>query len=111
MFKEKTQSKQLHFQSIKTRILALTLAILTAFTALPSQTAYATSVGGSGTVKGDGNSQGTGGSIGGTVGYGSGGFARNNTGYRFYMVDKNFNRVTELMSTTLYFHSQKQMCF
>lgn len=78
---------------MKYKIIALTLALLTAFTALPSQTAYAE---GSGTVSGDGNSQGTGGSIGGTVGYGSGGFARNNTGYRFYMVDKNFNRVTDV---------------
>ena len=93
MFKEKTQSKQLHFQSIKTRILALTLALLTAFTALPSQTAYAE---GSGTVSGDGNSQGTGGSIGGAVGHKSGGFAKVNQGYRFYMVDKNFNRVTDV---------------
>lgn len=97
MFKEKTQSRQLHFQSIKTRILALTLALLTTFTALPSTTAYAE---GSGTVSGDGNSQGTGGSIGGTVGYKSGGFARNNTGYRFYMVDKNFNRVTDVYDFT-----------
>ena len=43
---------------IKQRIIALTLALLTAFTALPSQTAYATSVGGSGTVNGNNNSQG-----------------------------------------------------
>lgn len=93
MFKEKTHSKQLHFQSIKTRILALTLAILTAFTALPSQTAYAE-------VNGDGNSQGTGSGIGNTVGYGSGGFARNNTGYRFYLVDNNFNRVTDVYDYT-----------
>ena len=97
MFKEKTQSKQLHFQSIKTRILALTLALLTAFTALPSTTAYAE---GSGTVSGDGNSQGTGGSIGGTVGYGSGGFAKVNQGYRFYMIDNNFNRVTDVYDFT-----------
>lgn len=92
MFKEK-QSKQSHFQSIKTRILALTLALLTAFTTLPSTTAYAE---GSGTVSGDGNSQGTGGSIGGAVGYKSGGFAKVNQGYRFYMVDNNFNRVTDV---------------
>lgn len=93
MFKEKTQSRQLHFQSIKTRILALTLALLTTFTTLPSTTAYAE---GSGTVSGDGNSQGTGGSIGGVVGYGSGGFAKVNQGYRFYMIDNNFNRVTDV---------------
>lgn len=78
---------------IKQRILALTLAILTAFTALPSTTAYAE-------VNGDGNSQGTGSGIGNTVGYGSGGFARNNTGYRFYMVDNNFNRVTDVYDYT-----------
>ena len=74
---------------IKQRLIALTLALLTAFTALPSQTAYAE-------VNGDGNSQGTGSGIGNTVGYGSGGFARNNTGYRFYMIDNNFNRVTDV---------------
>lgn len=94
MFKEKTQSRQLHFQSIKTRILALTLALLTAFTALPSTTAYAE---GSGTVSGNNNSQGGNTSIGGgVVGYGSGGFAKVNQGYRFYMIDNNFNRVTDV---------------
>ena len=93
MEKNKAHQTSQGFNRIRTRILALTLAILTAFTALPSTTAYAE---GSGTVSGDGNSQGTGGSIGGTVGYGSGGFAKVNQGYRFYMVDNNFNRVTDV---------------
>lgn len=78
---------------IKQRLIALTLAILTAFTALPSTTAYAE---GSGTVNGNNNSQGGNTSIGGGVGYKSGGFAKVNQGYRFYMVDKNFNRVTDV---------------
>lgn len=87
MFKEKTQSRQLHFQSIKTRILALILALLTAFTALPFQTAYADSVGGN--VSG-----------GGTGGMGASSDAKawssNDQGYRFYLVDENFNRVTDV---------------
>lgn len=93
MFKE----KQLHFQSIKTRILALTLVLLTAFTALSSTTAYAE---GSGTVNGNNNSQGGNTSIGGGVGYKSGGFAKVNQGYRFYMIDNNFNRVTDVYDFT-----------
>lgn len=89
--------RQKRKKSIRSRILALTLALLTAFTALPSQTAYATSIGGSGTVNGNNNSQGGNTSIGGgAVGHGSGGFAKVNQGYRFYMIDNNFNRVTDV---------------
>lgn len=50
-------------------------------------------------VDGNGNTQGTGGSIG-TVGYGSGGFLKNNEGYRFYIIDNNFNRVTDVYDFT-----------
>ncbi len=87
MFKEKTQSRQLHFQSIKTRILALILALLTAFTALPSQTTYADSVGGN--VSGGGT-----GGMGATTDAKA--WSSNDQGYRFYLVDENFNRVTDV---------------
>lgn len=50
-------------------------------------------------VDGNGNTQGTGGSIG-TVGYGSGGFLKNNEGYRFYIIDNNFNRVSDVYDFT-----------
>ena len=79
--------RQKRKKSIRSRILALTLAILTAFTALPSQTAYADSVGGN--VSG-----------GGTGGMGASSDAKawssNDQGYRFYLVDENFNRVTDV---------------
>ncbi len=84
MFKEKTQSRQLHFQSIKTRILALTLALLTTFTALP---VYADSVGGN--VSGGGT-----GGMGATTDAKA--WSSNDQGYRFYLVDENFNRVTDV---------------
>ncbi len=50
-------------------------------------------------VDGNGNSQGGSGSIG-AVGYGSGGFLKANQGYRFYIVDNNFNRVTDVYDFT-----------
>ncbi len=50
-------------------------------------------------VDGNGNSQGSSGSIG-AVGYGSGGFLKANQGYRFYIVDNNFNRVTDVYDFT-----------
>ena len=50
-------------------------------------------------VDGNGNSQGSSGSIG-AVGYGSGGFLKNNEGYRFYIIDNNFNRVSDVYDFT-----------
>lgn len=91
---EKHSMDRKKIPKIKQRLIALTLALLTAFTTLPSTTAYAE---GSGTVNGNNNSQGGNTSIGGgVVGHGSGGFAKINQGYRFYMIDNNFNRVTDV---------------
>lgn len=77
--------RQKRKKSIRSRILALTLAILTAFTALTSQTAYASSVGGN--VSGGGT-----GGMGATTDAKA--WSSNDQGYRFYLVDENFNRVT-----------------
>ena len=79
--------RQKRSKSIRSRILALTLALLTAFTALPSQTAYADSVGGN--VSGGGT-----GGMGATTDAKA--WSSNDQGYRFYLVDENFNRVTDI---------------
>ena len=79
--------RQKRSKSIRSRILALTLALLTAFTALPSQTAYADSVGGN--VSGGGT-----GGMGATTDAKA--WSSNDQGYRFYLVDENFNRVTDV---------------
>lgn len=87
MEKNKAHQTSQGFSRIRTRILALTLAILTALTALPSQTAYASSVGGN--VSGGGT-----GGMGATTDAKA--WSSNDQGYRFYLVDENFNRVTDV---------------
>lgn len=87
MEKNKAHQTSQGFSRIRTRILALTLSILTIFTAIPT-TAYAEdSVGGniSGGGKGD---------MGASSDYKA--WSSDDQGYRFYLVDGNFNRVTEV---------------
>ena len=87
MEKNKAHQTSQGFNRIRTRILALTLALLTAFTALPSQTIYADNVGGN--VSGGGI-----GGMGATTDAKA--WSSNDQGYRFYLVDENFNRVTDV---------------
>ena len=85
MEKNKAHQTSQGFSRIRTRILALTLSILTLFTAIPT-TAYAEdSVGGN--VSGGGT-----GGMGATTDAKA--WSSNDQGYRFYLVDENFNRVT-----------------
>ena len=87
MEKNKAHQTSQGCNRIRTQILALTLSILTIFTAIPT-TAYAEdSVGGniSGGGKGD---------MGASSDYKA--WSSDDQGYRFYLVDGNFNRVTDV---------------
>lgn len=87
MEKNKAHQTSQGFNRIRTRILALTLSILTLFTAIPT-TAYAEdSVGGN--ISGGGQ-----GGMGASSDYKA--WSSDDQGYRFYLVDGNFNRVTDV---------------
>lgn len=87
MEKNKAHQTSQGFSRIRTRILALTLSILTLFTAIPT-TAYAEdSVGGN--ISGGGK-----GGMGASSDYKA--WSSDDQGYRFYLVDGNFNRVTDV---------------
>ena len=94
--------RQKRKKSIRSRILALTLAILTAFTALPSQTVQADNVGGN--VSGGGT-----GGMGATTDAKA--WSSNDQGYRFYLVDENFNRVTDIYDFTFTYTDAKEAIF
>ena len=82
--------RQKRNKSLRSRILALTLALLTAFTALPSQTTYADSVGGN--VSGGGT-----GGMGATTDAKA--WSSNDQGYRFYLVDENFGPMSRFSTS------------